>query len=292
MEKTWFAPIGGGNDCFIIQCLKIYSYDGGTYEGLSIGEAIDWDIPSDSGTDNTGGFDASRNLIYQIGAEFNQDDTLECINNDLRYGGLAFLEKFHKDYDLPDPDTLIVYTVLSSSKDGLATLQANIDAGKAWYLANITTATDGNTTQDEILVGGYVLDNPTWVYPNGGFVDAELYTNMRTMNEIDPYVIFTDSIVDLHLVMTYVNDFTLGGEGCCLGIRGNANNDPEDKANVADVTYLVAWLFGIPSGPAPLCIEEANANGDPEEKANVADVSYLVAWLFGIPSGPAPGSCP
>ena len=84
----------------------------------------------------------------------------------------------------------------------------------------------------------------------------------------------------------------MGDACCCLNIRGNANNDPDDKANVSDVSYLVTWLFGIPSGPAPGCLTEANANGDAEGKTNVSDVSYLVAWLFGIPSGPAPGPCP
>ena len=78
---------------------------------------------------------------------------------------------------------------------------------------------------------------------------------------------------------------------CCRGLAGNANGDSEDKANVADVSYLVSWLFGIPSGPAPLCIAEANANGDIEDKVNVSDVSYLVEYLFGIPSGPAPPLC-
>jgi hypothetical protein len=87
-------------------------------------------------------------------------------------------------------------------------------------------------------------------------------------------------------------DAQIGPCSCCLNDRGNANNDPEDKANVSDVSYLVSWLFGIPSGPAPVCIEEANANGDLDEKANVSDVSYLVAWLFGIPSGPEPPVCP
>ena len=80
--------------------------------------------------------------------------------------------------------------------------------------------------------------------------------------------------------------------GCSLGIRGNANNDPDDKANISDVSYLLAWLFGIPPGPAPPCLPEANANGDPDEKSNISDVSYLLAWLFGIPPGPAPPSCP
>ncbi|MDH4157763.1 MAG: hypothetical protein OEW00_10860 [candidate division Zixibacteria bacterium] len=83
-----------------------------------------------------------------------------------------------------------------------------------------------------------------------------------------------------------------GGIGCCLGTRGNANNDPEDKTNISDVTFLLDYLFGIPTGPAPVCQEEANANGDPDEKVNVSDVTYLLAWLFGIPPGPAPDACP
>ncbi|MDH4157324.1 MAG: thrombospondin type 3 repeat-containing protein [candidate division Zixibacteria bacterium] len=81
-------------------------------------------------------------------------------------------------------------------------------------------------------------------------------------------------------------------EGCCLALRGNANGDPEDKTNISDVSYLLAWLFGIPSGPAPACPEEANANGDTEEKVNISDVSYLLSYLFGIPIGPDPPACP
>ncbi|MDH4156750.1 MAG: M64 family metallopeptidase [candidate division Zixibacteria bacterium] len=84
----------------------------------------------------------------------------------------------------------------------------------------------------------------------------------------------------------------VSGAGCCTGIRGNANGDLEDKVNVSDVSYLVAYLFGIPTGPEPPCQEEGNTNGDLDEKINVSDVSYLVTYLFGIPSGPAPGACP
>ena len=84
----------------------------------------------------------------------------------------------------------------------------------------------------------------------------------------------------------------VGIEGCCRGIRGNANNDPDDKVNISDVSFLLAYLFGIPTGPAPVCWEEANANGDPDEKVNVSDVSYLLAYLFGIPTGPEPKPCP
>ena len=79
---------------------------------------------------------------------------------------------------------------------------------------------------------------------------------------------------------------------CCADMRGNANGDPDDKVNISDVTYLIDYLFGIPTGPEPVCWEEANANGDIDEKVNVSDVSYLITYLFGVPSGPAPPACP
>jgi M6 family metalloprotease-like protein len=85
-------------------------------------------------------------------------------------------------------------------------------------------------------------------------------------------------------------------EGCCLGYRGNVNNDPEDKVNIADVTCIIGYLFGDPEAPEPecdiACIEEANANGDPVESVNISDVTFLVAYLFGLPAGAAPPACP
>jgi hypothetical protein len=79
---------------------------------------------------------------------------------------------------------------------------------------------------------------------------------------------------------------------CCISNRGNINSDPDDKVNVSDVTFIVAYLFCIPAGPSPLCLQEGNANGDPDEKINVSDLTYLTSFLFGIPSGPAPPPCP
>jgi hypothetical protein len=81
-------------------------------------------------------------------------------------------------------------------------------------------------------------------------------------------------------------------ESCCYATRGNANGDVQDKVNVSDVTYLLDYLFGIPSGPEPPCPTEGNVNGDSQEKTNVSDVTYLLAYLFGIPAGPPPPACP
>jgi len=74
---------------------------------------------------------------------------------------------------------------------------------------------------------------------------------------------------------------------CCLGIRGNANGIGE--VNVADLTYLVDYLFK--GGIAPSCVDEANVDGlSPSGvPVDVADLVYLVDYIF--KGGPAPIPC-
>ncbi len=71
--------------------------------------------------------------------------------------------------------------------------------------------------------------------------------------------------------------------GCnCCENRGNV--DDQSSINVADVTYLVDYLFR--GGPEPQCFEEGDVNGD--GNINVADLTYLVNHLFrdGMPPPP------
>ncbi len=72
---------------------------------------------------------------------------------------------------------------------------------------------------------------------------------------------------------------------CCTGIRGDANNSG-GNATIADLTFLVSYLFN--SGPMPACFEEGNANGI--GKITIADVTYLVQYLYA--GGPPPATCP
>jgi hypothetical protein len=57
-------------------------------------------------------------------------------------------------------------------------------------------------------------------------------------------------------------------------LRGDANRDC--KVTIADIVYLVSYLFK--HGPAPSPIQSGDANCD--GKATVADIVYLVAYLF------------
>jgi hypothetical protein len=82
-------------------------------------------------------------------------------------------------------------------------------------------------------------------------------------------------------------------DGCCTPpMRGNVDGltGPSGEIDVADLSYLVDYLFK--GGPEPPCIDEANVDGviGPGGPIDVADLSYLVDYLF--KGGPQPVSCP
>jgi hypothetical protein len=74
------------------------------------------------------------------------------------------------------------------------------------------------------------------------------------------------------------------GDACCCLARGNTDSD--GGINVADLTYLVDFLFF--GGDTPPCPEEGNIDAD--GGINVADVTYLVEYIFF--GGSAPPPCP
>ena len=75
-------------------------------------------------------------------------------------------------------------------------------------------------------------------------------------------------------------------QDCCIGMRGNIDNDPLDEITIADLVYLVDYMFN--SGPAPECPEEANIDGI-GTNPDIADLVYLVGYMF--EGGPQPADC-
>lgn len=86
---------------------------------------------------------------------------------------------------------------------------------------------------------------------------------------------FTQSL-DLAFVIT---------GSCCVGIRGDCNNDGND-ANILDLNFLVNRIFR--GGASAVCLEEADVNSD-NTPQNILDLNYLVNRIFR--GGPLPGPC-
>jgi len=175
VEQEFFAP--NANDCFIVVKERFYNYTDATIPGVYVGDMIDWDIPSDSGSENGSGFTASTgetslDLLYCFGAEYGDDTTTgyeanNCLDSDQRYGGLAF----YNGYKTPKTGPL----------DSLEN-----PAGPWWT---------------EI--------NADYVYPTGGFVAEEIHDKILAQGGgFETWVSTQPSMEDsayqdLHMVAVY-----------------------------------------------------------------------------------------
>ncbi len=288
VEKTYYAPTGT-NAQYVIQMMRIYSYDGAAHSGLVIGEAFDWDIPADTGSYNKSATDPVNDLIYQIGGEFNENhgDSLECTNNDTRMGG----------------------------------------AVRIGYYTKAEWNADSSVMHTDPIYGGYAALNEDYVYPASGFVPLELYRNMLTNSGLNAQP--SSVIKDQHTVLTYFNNYSLGATdtliiwtvmatipptftkdvqalvnqidaakawledniwdikkeflGCCIGMTGNADCSASEDPDISDITRLISFLYL--QGAELCCVAEAdvdNSGGsDPQvNDVDISDITYLIAHLY------------
>lgn len=74
---------------------------------------------------------------------------------------------------------------------------------------------------------------------------------------------------------------------CCKGIRGDVDYNEAELIDIADLVYLVDYMFN--AGPEPECFEEADVDGSGDEPIDIADLVYLVDYMFN--NGPEPLTC-
>lgn len=97
----------------------------------------------------------------------------------------------------------------------------------------------------------------------------------------DSFTIVIDSIAYIDTVNVKLRDGSLTVESF---VCGNIDGDPAGEVNVADLTYLVSFLFL--GGPAPQPMASGNVDCLGGDTPNIADLTYLVNFLFR--GGPAP----
>jgi hypothetical protein len=292
IEKTWYAPlISIDSSNFIIEKMQVWPAKQATLvTNVAIGEAYDWDIPSDSTPSyNAGGYDASRRLVYQKG--FNSLDTVtDCFNNGLRYGGVALIGMTNQKF-------------------------IDCDSGK--YMT-------------DSLYGGYTARNDSFVYPAGGFVPEQLWTNMQrtgyynqdgpdTWADLHTVLVFRNvegtgfsfpakprdtftvyavmgvvrnavseaagldslkSVIDKGKAWThfYVTNKIVFGTGCdCFPTKRRGDVNYSGIVDLADLSGMVSYLTGGGYEFQCYCCADVNAS----EIVDLADLSAMVSYLTG-----------
>jgi photosystem II stability/assembly factor-like uncharacterized protein len=283
MEKTWWAPKNPDSCNFIIQLLRVYSYDGQAHSGIAISESIDWDIPSDfyPQPDNTGGYDESERLLYIQGIE---DDGVGCQPNDARFGGQAMM-----GYYVNDPISI----------DTMAgPYSAHIVDNDTYLLPYL--GWDPTLTNNLIQNPGYsVLASNTdlntimtyfYNHTIGANDTLHIYTVLTTVQDGEPPASGEkgrSSLLDnIHKAKVWAAAHDVVPQPSSGYICGDANGD--GQVNVGDAVYLIAYVFKGGPPPDPECLGDANGDG----QVNVGDAVYLIAYVFKGGDPPVDGCCP
>ena len=174
-ENSWIAPRAAVDSChFLIQYMKVYAQDGETHTGLAIGEGMDWDIVSDSGSRNRSGFDADLRLMYQQGSEWDQDDAYECMDNSDRYGGIELLQILENGE--PAGEQYGCYTMDNSTQ--VYPTAAFVPDSMYMYMAN----NEGYVLSDSVDADLHAVMTFRWNYTLAPGDVLEVYKCMITSN--------------------------------------------------------------------------------------------------------------
>lgn len=279
MEKKWWAPKAPDSCSFITQRLRVYSYDGMTHTGVSICEALDWDIPNDHERIpyNVGGYDALHDLIYTRGVD--TDDT-GCQPNRNRSGGMSMIAFY-----VNDP----------------ATIDTAVDPYSAYVFDNETylfpyTGFDPTVTDGIIQTPGYGI-----LADSADLNTIMTYFYNYTLNPGDTLNIFTiittvqngsppsaseksvsDLIANIEKGKKWTSDHVVPLVPPAY-LCGDANGD--EATNVGDAVFVINNVFK--GGPLPDPIEACDSNCD--DQCNVGDAVYMINHVF--KGGPAPCEC-
>lgn len=246
-----------------------------------IGYATDWDVPSDTGSDNRGHADAARQLVYQQGYYLGSPD-----GNDYKFGGIAYrggpnapdsaLGGFYWENDV------YVYPDEATNSTG------GYHADSLWtYMTHASTW----GPQPEAAVADSIEDLNCVISIAD---DISLTWTASVRDTVEFYIIFAGDITGVKtdaglkisvdkaekFICEYVNPEAAFCEDCKCG-----DADGNTIWNISDAVFLIAYIFGGGPAPDPLCLGDADGNGI----VNISDAVYLIAYIFG--GGPEP-HCP
>jgi hypothetical protein len=179
-----------------------------------------------------------------------------------------------------DPDTMYIFFAHTVSPLELTAYLGNFYAG--YTAADVNTAT--------LSINSTVFPVSTAVLPSHPAFDGEVLEVIFHAKEfILGYGALFDTSVQSYTVAGEYSDvtpFTAVGQFVLVGhTSGDINADGEGP-NVADLTYLVDYLFR--GGPPPPVLDAANVDG--QGGVNMGDLTYLLEYLFR--GGPEPMCAP
>ncbi len=268
-DVNWYAAKFVDSADFYIGHFEVYKgkkSPNGTVTGLDIAFGCDWDVPSDTSSDNTIGTDPARQMIYLQG-EY-------TAAREQGYGAsAAYLEK------TVSPDSADANETLEPIVGGFAWGNNQQVYGQSGYLVDsVWKYMEATTNYNSLWSDGDSIGDMSIV-----MVIAKNYTVTPTSRLKFDVVLAAkraqtnlNGLAGLNLTVDQAKAF-LSNRGRCSAC-GDANSD--GSVDISDVVYLIAHIFS--GGTSPRWCDypkgKGDANGD--HQVDISDAVYLIARIF------------
>lgn len=284
-DVDWYAS--GHPDSANFMVLHVALGPGPNYSSplsnVEVAYAADWDIPSDTSSDNRGFADATEQTVYQQGLYAGSPNS-----NELRLGGMAY-----RDHDSSFVQAAggrvwdnprFVYVVNGYHVDTLSNRVPNITS---WATDIPDSSSSGEDLNSIIRVGTVTIDDAA---KSSGPTEFNIVFWATNPNEPSQDQDYADILRKAEaFICEYVSpeaSFCEQGSAVCDDCTpSDANGD--GIRNITDAVYLIQFIFNSGPFPTPWSKCSGDANGDCI--VNITDAVYLIQWIFN--SGPDPVTC-
>jgi hypothetical protein len=281
MEQRVYAPkLGGEYSGILFMDQVVFALDGENHERLTVGQIIDWNIPSSDPTRNDAfvfalGAPACIWAVYFQGRD-GWDDTTRCQDNSLRNGTQVYIGSY-TERNLRDNECALCFTPYGVLGDQTNRLLHDDDSNwpeSLWTIAGGYPGANASAPDDDIAgLTTYARDVSL-----SGSDTVHFFSALLTTRRGDEY----DLRASAELAEEWYRDeirhcvFLLP---CCVGQVGNVDHDPCGTVDIGDLTALIHYLY-IPPNPAPVCESEANVDNDPARRVDIGDLTALISYLY------------
>ncbi len=232
LTQTFYAPTGGADSSnFMIQEIKLFSFDGNSHSNLAIGNILDWDIPAEVGVNNNAGYLLNQNALYLQGTDTSDAG---CQLNANRFAASAFLGSMHGS---PDEQSCIEsHTPYGQYIDAQGDGPLWADYDEAEILWDSTRANNDLNVLDQNadLYSVTTYDHGFDLLPDDTLT---FYTALVTIR--DGSLEDLENSIETARIWTNETLWNNCDTSCCRGIVGNVDCDAEDIVDISDLTCFI-----------------------------------------------------
>jgi hypothetical protein len=260
-DVRWYAPHHPDSADFYIGHFEVYkgmNNPTGTVTGLDIAFGCDWDVPSDTNSDNAIGTDPARQMIY-----------LQGEYSTARRQGFAASAAYRED-GVPIPGGF------AWGNQQQVYSQGGYMVDSVWKYMELTNSytSPWNDSIGDMSIVMVIAKNYTVTPTSRLKFDVVLAAKRAEDNPA--------GLPGLNLAVDKAKDFIIKYERCTS--CGDCNSD--GSIDISDVVCLIARIFSGGAAPGWCNYDKGKGDANGDGRVDISDAVFLIAHIFA--GGPAP----